>query len=384
MAAAYNDKVKQIVTQIKTNAQPVQQNTAVQPAQQQVTPYTGLAGVSENTQNILGKYGAGYTPSAAVTQAQDYLNQVVSGKPGAYNSGYKQQLDDLYNQVMNRPQFSYNAATDPMYAQYRDQYMNLGQQAMMDTTAQAAALTGGYGNSYAATAGNQAYQAYLQQLNNVVPELYQMAMQRYQQEGDDLNTRYGLTADLENQDYSRYQQDLANWQAEREAANADYWNQYNADYGQYADQMDYWSQMAAQENAQWNANRELAYNQAMTILQTGKTPSSDLLAAAGISSADAKKLAAAYKPKTSSGGGGGSSRKSSSGSSGGDSSGGSNSAGVGLTDYGYAVYQDVKSELSADRNGMGKSLAKEALDAYANSGVISESEKREIASRLKI
>lgn len=310
--AAYNDKIKQMVTQRSAEANAAVQNGAVnQTAAPQVTPYTGLAGVSENTQNILGKYGAGYTPSAAVSQAQKYLSDVVAGKPGAYQSGYKQQLDDLYNQVMNRPQFSYNAATDPMYAQYRDQYMNLGNQAMMDTTAQAAALTGGYGNSYAATAGNQAYQAYLQQLNNVVPDLYQMALQRYQQEGDDLNTRYGMTAELENQDYGRYQQDLANWQAEREAANADYWNQYNADYGQYADQMDYWSQMAAQENAQWNTNRELAYNQAMAILQTGKTPSAALLEAAGISAADAKTLAKAYKPKTS--GGGGSSRKSSSG-----------------------------------------------------------------------
>ena len=386
--AAYNDKIKQMVTQRSAEANAAVQNGAVnQTAAPQVTPYTGLAGVSENTQNILGKYGAGYTPSTAVSQAQKYLSDVVAGKPGAYQSGYKQQLDDLYNQVMNRPQFSYNAATDPMYAQYRDQYMNLGNQAMMDTTAQAAALTGGYGNSYAATAGNQAYQAYLQQLNNVVPDLYQMAMQRYQQEGDDLNTRYGMTAELENQDYGRYQQDLANWQAEREAANADYWNQYNADYGQYADQMDYWSQMAAQENAQWNTNRELAYNQAMAIIKTGKTPSAALLATAGISAADAKTLAKAYAPKSSSGSGGGSSsRKSSYGgsSSGGSSSGGSNSADGGLTDRGYAVYQDVKSELSANRNGMGKSLAKEALDAYANGGVISEAEKREIASRLKI
>lgn len=321
MAAAYNDKIKQMVTQRSAEANAAVQNGAVnQTAAPQATPYTGLAGVSKNTQNILGKYGAGYTPSAAVSQAQKYLSDVVAGKPGAYQSGYKQQLDDLYNQVMNRPQFSYNAATDPMYAQYRDQYMNLGNQAMMDTTAQAAALTGGYGNSYAATAGNQAYQAYLQQLNNVVPDLYQMALQRYQQEGDDLNTRYGMTAELENQDYGRYQQDLANWQAEREVANADYWNQYNADYGQYADQMDYWSQMAAQENAQWNTNRELAYNQAMAIIKTGKTPSAALLATAGISAADAKTLAKAYAPKTSGGGGSGS-RKSSSGSSGGSSSG---------------------------------------------------------------
>lgn len=273
--------------------------------------YTGLPGASGQTQAQLGKYTQGYTPSQSVTAAQDYLNSVVSGKPGAYKNNYKQQLDDLYNQVMNRPKFSYDLNGDMLYRQYRDQYMNLGNQAMMDTTAQAAALTGGYGNSYAATAGNQAYQAYLQQLNNVVPDLYQMALQRYQQEGDDLNTRYGMTAELENQDYGRYQQDLANWQAEREAANADYWNQYNADYGQYADQMDYWSQMAAQENAQWNTNRELAYNQAMAIIKTGKTPSAALLATAGISAADAKTLAKAYAPKSSSGGG--SSRKSSSG-----------------------------------------------------------------------
>lgn len=311
--AAYNDKIKQMVTQRSAEANAAVQNGAVnQTAAPQVTPYTGLAGVSENTQNILGKYGAGYTPSAAVSQAQKYLSDVVAGKPGAYQSGYKQQLDDLYNQVMNRPQFSYNAATDPMYAQYRDQYMNLGSQAMMDTTAQAAALTGGYGNSYAATAGNQAYQAYLQQLNNVVPDLYQMALQRYQQEGDDLNTRYGMTAELENQDYGRYQQDLANWQAEREAANADYWNQYNADYGQYADQMDYWSQMAAQENAQWNADRDHAYDQAMAVLKTGKLPDSALLTKAQITKSDAKKLAAYYAGKK---GGRSSSGKSASSSS---------------------------------------------------------------------
>lgn len=304
--AAINDKLKQTVNQTAT---PAAQATT---PQQQVTPYTGLAGVSESTGSQLGKYSGGYTPSAAVSQAQKYLSDVVAGKPAAYQSSYKQQLDDLYSQVMNRPKFSYNVGADPLYAQYRDQYMNLGNQAMMDTTAQAAALSGGYGNSYAATAGNQAYQAYLQQLNNVVPELYQMAMQRYQQEGDDLNNRYAMTADLENQAYGRYQDDMARWDAERNYASSDYWNQYNADYGAQQDQLNYWSQLAAQENAQYNANRELAYNQAMAILQTGKTPSSELLAAAGISAADAKKLAEAYKPKSS---GGGSSRSSSSGGS---------------------------------------------------------------------
>ena len=309
-----NEYVKYLEARLAGGSAPGSNMVVEKTQSAQASPYTGLSGVSESTQNVLGKYSAGYTPSQAVSQAQQYLNNVVSGKPADYQSSYKGQLDDLYNQVMNRQKFSYDVGSDPLYAQYRDQYMNLGNQAMMDTTAQAAALTGGYGNSYAATAGNQAYQAYLQQLNNVVPDLYQMALQRYQQEGDDLNTKYALTADLENKDYTRYQDDMARWESERAYANSDYWNQYNADYGQYGDMLNYWSQMAAQENAQYNANREMAYNQAMALLTVGKTPSSDLLAAAGISSKDAKNLAKAYKPKSSSSGGG-SSKSSSSGSS---------------------------------------------------------------------
>ena len=315
-----NEYVKYLETKLAGGSAPGSNMVVEKTQSAQASPYTGLSGVSESTQNVLGKYSAGYTPSQAVSQAQQYLNKVVSGKPANYQSSYKGQLDDLYNQVMNRQKFSYDVGSDPLYAQYRDQYMNLGNQAMMDTTAQAAALTGGYGNSYAATAGNQAYQAYLQQLNNVVPDLYQMALQRYQQEGDDLNTKYALTADLENKDYGRYQDDMARWESERNFANSDYWNQYNADYGQYGDALNYWSQMAAQENAQWNTNRELAYNQAMALLTVGKTPSSELLEAAGISSKDAKNLAKAYKPKSSGGGGGGSSSKSSSGSSSGSKS----------------------------------------------------------------
>lgn len=369
MAAINNDKLKQTVNQTATPAAQVT-------TQQQVTPYTGLAGVSESTGSQLGKYSAGYTPSAAVTQAQKYLSDVVAGKPSAYQSSYKQQLDDLYAQVMNRPKFTYNVGEDPLYGQYRDQYINLGQQAMMDTTAQAAALTGGYGNSYAATAGNQAYQAYLQQLNNVVPELYQMAMQQYQQEGEDLNNRYAMTADLENQAYGRYQDDMARWESERQYANSDYWNQYNADYGAQQDQLSYWSQLAAQENAQYNANRELAYNQAMAILQTGKTPSSELLAAAGISAADAKKLAAAYKPKSSSGG---SSRKSSSGGSGGSGGSGndevykpSQAVNDMVTTYQYEINSDGR--LYSD--------VEDSVKNMVSSGRISKADGAYILSRL--
>lgn len=64
----------------------------------------------------------------------------------------------------------------------------------MDTMGQAAALTGGYGNSYAQSAGNQTYQQYLTALNDQVPSLYQQAFNVWQNEGDRLLQMYDLAA----------------------------------------------------------------------------------------------------------------------------------------------------------------------------------------------
>ena len=91
-----------------------------------------------------------------------------------------------------------------LYQQYKDQYTNLGQMAMKDTMGQAAALTGGYGSSYGQSVGQQQYDAYLQQLNEVVPELYGMAYDQYQQEGEDLYQQYAMTGDMADQEYGRY------------------------------------------------------------------------------------------------------------------------------------------------------------------------------------
>ena len=52
---------------------------------------------------------------------------------------------------------------------------------MEDTLGKAAALTGGYASSYAQSAGQQAYNGYLQELAALVPELRQAALD-YQKE----------------------------------------------------------------------------------------------------------------------------------------------------------------------------------------------------------
>lgn len=259
---------------------------------------TALKGVSEGTASKLNQYSQGYQQSGSVQAAQNYLNAVLNKKPVADT-----QLSQLYDRIMNREQFSYDLNGDALYQQYKDRYQNLGRQAMMDTMGNATALTGGYGSSYATTAGNQAYQQYLQQLNDVVPELYQQAYNRYTQEGNDLLNQYNMA-------YGQYRDAVGDWENERSYANSDYWQRYGADYADYQNQFNYWNQMAQQENANYYTDRDYAYNLAMAIIDKRKMPSDEILAAAGMTQADAQMLGARVSRSSSS-----SSKKSSSSSS---------------------------------------------------------------------
>ena len=107
--------------------------------------------------------------------------------------------DEALEAYMNREDFQYDMNGDALYQQYKDRYMEMGRDAMEDTMGQAAALTGGYGSSYAQSVGQQAYNSYMQQLGDVVPELYQLAYDRYQDKGNQLYKTYQSWAELEQQ-----------------------------------------------------------------------------------------------------------------------------------------------------------------------------------------
>ena len=81
--------------------------------------------------------------------------------------------------------------------------------AMGDAIGQASAMTGGYGNSYAQSVGQQAYQAQLDNLNDKVPELWQMAYDQYRQDGQDLYNQYAMLGEQENMDYGRHRDSMA-------------------------------------------------------------------------------------------------------------------------------------------------------------------------------
>ena len=107
--------------------------------------------------------------------------------------------DEALQAYLNREDFQYDLNGDALYRQYKDRYTQLGKAAMQDTMGQAAALTGGYGSSYAQSVGQQAYNSYMQQLGDVVPELYQLAYDRYRDKGDRLYKTYQSWAQLDQQ-----------------------------------------------------------------------------------------------------------------------------------------------------------------------------------------
>ena len=201
-----------------------------------------------------------YAESETVLQAQAALNAVLAAQPGAYQSKWQSQIDDIINRILNREEFSYDVNEDALYQQYKDQYIQGGKLAMQDTMGQAAAMTGGYGNSYAATVGNQAYQSYLSKLNEVVPELYGMALDRYNMEGEEMYNQYGLLSAQEAQDYGRWQDSYNQWLAERDYATGRYDSERDYDYGKYIDDRNY-------EYGVYSDDRNQAYNEYLAAVQ---------------------------------------------------------------------------------------------------------------------
>lgn len=146
-----------------------------------------------------------------VEQANAMLRNHINDKPGAFVFGNQGMLDQAYADYLNREGFTYDMSRDPFYQQYREQYSALGKLAMEDTMGQAASLTGGYGNSYAQTVGQQAYNNYMMQLNNMLPELYSMSRSNYDAEGQQLLNNIALLEGQKQSDYTQHQNEMNDW-----------------------------------------------------------------------------------------------------------------------------------------------------------------------------
>ncbi len=330
-----------------------QQPAAAQRASAQVAQTNDQRAAVQSSQPTPGGQRVGYDPSGnqAYQEALRRMQETEGTRP-EYQDSYSRQLKDLYDKIMGREKFQYDAANDPLYQQYRQMYVQQGRQAMADTMGLAAGLTGGYGSTYSQAAGQQQYDAYLQQLNQVVPELYAQARQAYNDEGDRMLQQYQLTGDLRDDEYSRYQDRLSNWYKDLsyQADRAD------TEYSRGAE--NWWNAESAgrQDREFAYQQKKDAYSNLVTLIgATGYSPSQQELEAAGMSAAEAAKwqeyyrqqqaAAAAAARYSGSGGSGSGGRSSTRKSSGGGSYAGYPGSGgnrVYVPGYGDISYEDAE------------------------------------------
>jgi len=129
-------------------------------------------------------------------------------KPKDYASEYTKRIDDMINQVLSREDFTYDPGSDPMYQKLKDESTYLGKRAMNDAMGAASALSGGYANSFAQTAGEHAYQDYMAQLTNGMDEMYQLALSAYDAETGRMESELKALTDAESKAYERYVNDI--------------------------------------------------------------------------------------------------------------------------------------------------------------------------------
>jgi hypothetical protein len=196
------------------------------------------------------------------SKAYKDLTKTEANRPGAYESKWQNTLDNLLDQIVNRKAFSYDYNQDPLYQNFKDTYSAAGRNAMQDTAAQAAALTGGYGSSAATTAANGVYQQYMQDLAGKIPELYQLAMDKYQLDSNELQQKYSVVGNEENRNYSRHRDTVGDWQADRSYGLNKYstflgGDQFRMNYNQAESQF---NQQMEEQKRQFNADMAYKYS----------------------------------------------------------------------------------------------------------------------------
>ncbi|MBQ4602047.1 MAG: hypothetical protein IJB24_04220 [Clostridia bacterium] len=178
-------------------------------------------------------------------------------KPQSRDSKYSAGRDELLESYLDREPYDFNINTDKLYSQYADQYKKQGEAAMRDTIAQAASKTGGYTSSYGVTAGSQAYQGYLDKLNEIVPLLEERAYDRYTDEDNTIREKLGILDELDSKEYEKYRDDMEDYKDSRDYYRKVYEYENDYDYDMYKALTDYLLSIAKLENDDYHKERDL-------------------------------------------------------------------------------------------------------------------------------
>lgn len=176
-----------------------------------------------------------------------------------FTSRYDAEADKLMQAILNREKFSYNPETDPLHGSYKKQYTREGQRATQDAIGTAAAATGGIPSSYAVTAATQAGDYYAAQMADKIPELEQLAYQKYMNEHQMRLNDLDVVRAAEQSDYAKFLDQLEQHNADRSFA-----------YGQHLDEID--SQTAERAEALERALMAAEFGDYSFLEKMGVTP----------------------------------------------------------------------------------------------------------------
>ena len=239
----------------------------------------------------------GYGTIDPETQAlKDKLEELESNKPGAYSNGYESQIQSILNGILNKKAFDINTDANykTLYDLYNQSYTQNANRAARDAMGQLAAMTGGYGNTYAQTAGSQAYDTVMQGMNDNNINLANLAYDMYRFDRDNEYSQLAALTGLEQSDYAKYLDTLSDYYNDLNH----YTNRYNTAWGQdyqlnrdeiedarYAEELAYAREQAAQERAlakealdyerEWNEDQrnynrsQDAFTQALSLAKQG-------------------------------------------------------------------------------------------------------------------
>ena len=251
--------------------------------------YTAPTTKAEEATSITDRMDAGtqslltsaFAVPESVNKAMEFT-QTLLDKMNTGKTTYTDQISQLIKDYQNREAFSYDPSDDALFQQMLSSSMASGKTAMADAMGQAASLTGGYGSTYSQAVGNNVYNQYISEAYDNLPQYYQMAFDRYNQEGQDMLTELSMLSDADAREYDRlYNAYMANFnQAQTLYNNAfnewdtnvknnynfenlknnDYWSGLDYNEGVRQDERDFgYKQYQDEYNNWWNkeeANRE--------------------------------------------------------------------------------------------------------------------------------
>ena len=200
-----------------------------------------------------------YTQSDEVAAAKAALGAAEGKTVSPYTSKYGKTISDIADRIVAGEKFSYDFNADPIYNVYREQAERDRRRAVSDAAASAAALTGGYANSYGATAAAEASAKTYDSLRALIPSLAEAAYKKWYNDKKLENETLSSIMALEDADYSRWRDEVKDYNDERAYLAGRYNDLYAADVANFKALLDGWYRDRDYDRSVYEYDTDAAY-----------------------------------------------------------------------------------------------------------------------------